>query len=113
MNTQAVGLALVVTLGVAASAAAQAPDGQALYQQNCRACHGSAGVPAQRMAALYKNLKAFDAAFFAKRSEDSVVAVLQHGLGRDMKSYKDKLTPEQMRAIAQYMRTFAPAPKAP
>ncbi len=108
-----VGVALGLTAGPAAGAA-QAPDGEVLYRQQCRACHGATGVPAQRMVTLYKNLRALDSAFFAGRSEDSVVAVLQHGAGRDMKSYKDKLTPEQMRAVAKYIRTFAtPAPKAP
>ena len=108
-----VGVALGLTAG-AAAAAAQAPDGEALYRQQCRACHGTTGVPLQRMMTLYKTLRAFDSTFLAGRSEDSVVAVLQHGAGRDMKSYKDKLTPEQMRAVAKYVRTFATAaPKQP
>ena len=117
MKSLTVSISLALALGLAAQkAAAQAPppDGQALYGENCRACHGTAGVPAQRMTALYKNLRPFDAAFFAKRSEDSVVAVLQHGAGRDMKPFKDKLTPEQMRAIARYLKRLAtPAPHAP
>ena len=108
-----IGMALVLVFAARnAAAQASAPDGQALYRENCRSCHGTAGVPPQRMTTLYKNLRAFDSTFFAHRSEDSVVAVLQHGAGRDMKSYKDKLTPEQIRAVAKYVQTLArPAPK--
>lgn len=112
-------LALCVAVGAAAQApAAQTPDGQALYRQHCRACHGATGVPPQRMLTLYKNLRALDSAFLAGRSEDSLVAVLRNGVGRDMKSYKDRLTEEQMAAVAGYVRTLAtpapaPVPKAP
>ena len=111
-----IGLTLCVAVGGrrAAAQAPQAPDGQALYQKHCRACHGVVGAPPKNMMALYKNLRAFDSTFLAKRSEDSVVAVLKHGAGRDMKSFKDKLTPEQMVAVAKYVRTLgSAAPKAP
>ena len=108
-----IGLGLILALA-GRNAAAQAPDGRALFRENCRACHGTAGVPPQRMLSLYKNLRAFDSTFLTTRSEDSLVAVLQHGVGRDMKPFKDKLTTDQMRAIAMYVKTFAhPAPKAP
>lgn len=108
-----VGVALGLTAG-AAAAAAQAPDGEVLYRQQCRACHGTTGAPPQRMRTLYKTLPTLDSTFLAARSDDSLVAVLRNGIGRDMKSYKDKLTPEQMRAVAKYVRTFATAaPKAP
>jgi mono/diheme cytochrome c family protein len=95
-----------------AGAQAQAPDGQVLYRENCRSCHGATGVPTPRMAALYKNLAALDSAYLTGRSEDSIVAVLQSGIGRDMKSYKEKLTPEQLHAVAAYLRVLA-KPAAP
>jgi mono/diheme cytochrome c family protein len=59
------------------------------------------------MAALYKNLAALDSAYLTGRSEDSIVAVLRSGVGRDMKSFKEKLSPEQMHAVAAYLRVLA------
>ena len=102
----AIGVAMVLALG-ARNAGAQAPDGQALYKTHCRSCHGATGVPTPRMAALYKNLLAIDSAYLAGRSEDSIVTVLAAGIGSDMKPYKGKLTPDEMRAIAVYCRVLA------
>ncbi len=87
--------------------AAQAPDGQALYREHCKECHGAAGRPTKQALGKYKDIKAFDAAFVAARSDDSVVAVLKRGVkdGKEMKSFKEKLTPEEMLAVAKYVRT--------
>jgi mono/diheme cytochrome c family protein len=89
----------------AAQTPAPPPTGEALYGQNCRACHGTSGVPSQRMLAIYKALAPLDSAFLAGRSEDSLVAVVRNGIG-PMKGYKDRLTPEQIVAIAKYVRTL-------
>ena len=103
----AAGLALC-----ASSGAAQAPDGQALYRQYCRTCHGLTGTPPQQMLRIYSTLAPLDSAFLASRSQDSVVAVLRDGMGQ-MKGYKEKLTPEQLGAVARYVRSFAAPAKAP
>ena len=85
--------------------AAQAPDGATLYRENCRVCHGPNGVSPSRAVQQYKNIKTLsDSSFLAARSDDSIVAVLTKGAGRDMKSFGDKLSKEQMLAIARYVR---------
>jgi mono/diheme cytochrome c family protein len=105
---------LGITLGFAlvlagSSATAQAPDGAALYQQHCRSCHGAKGVPSSGMVTMFPGLKALaDSAFLAARSEDSLVGVMQNGAGK-MRSFKDKLTPEQMVAIARFIKTLPSA----
>ena len=43
----------------------------------------------------------------ARRSDDSLVAVIRRGTGKDMKSFREKMSAEEMRAVAQYIRTFA------
>jgi mono/diheme cytochrome c family protein len=92
----------------ASRAAAQAPDGQALYRRECRSCHGANGVPPQRAREQYERIPTLsDSAFMARRTDDSIVAVLRRGLGRDMKSFSDKLTAEEMRAVVLYVRTLA------
>jgi mono/diheme cytochrome c family protein len=112
--TLAIGVALVLPLGAQQAAAqAQAPDAQALYREHCRSCHGGTGVPTQRMATLYQTLHALDSTYLAGRSEDSIVAVLQRGVGRDMKSFMEKLTPDEMRAVAAYVRVLGGAVAKP
>lgn len=82
--------------------------GKTLYEENCRKCHGATGVPSKVMMTKFPKIAAFDAPFLTKRSDDSVVSVLtKGGSTKDMKSFKEKLTHEQMKAVAVYIRSFA------
>jgi mono/diheme cytochrome c family protein len=78
--------------------------GKELYEENCKKCHGVLGVPPKTMKAKYSKIATFDAAFIASRSDDSVVKILTRGKGEDMKSFKEKLTTDQMKAVAKYVR---------
>ena len=98
---------LAMALG-AATAAAQAPDGAALYRQNCRACHGTAGTPSAQIRVVYKRIPSLaDPAFQAARSDDSLVAVVTNGVGKDMKPFKGKLSHEETVAVVKYVRGLA------
>jgi mono/diheme cytochrome c family protein len=99
---------VILALGFGSSKAlAQTPDGAALYRQNCRSCHGLKGIPPQRMMSVYPSLKAIgDSAFLRTRSVDSIVAVLRHGAGRDMKSFADRLSPAEILAVAKFVKTL-------
>lgn len=89
---------------------AQAADGKSIYIEECRTCHGAVGKPTQRAVSQYKNMPTFDATFFAHRSQDSIVAVLNHGAGKDMKSFKDKLSAAEIAAVAKFVKeTFGAA----
>ncbi len=81
--------------------------GKAAYEENCRKCHGVRGVPPKTMQAKYPKIATFDAAFDATHSADSVVTILTKGKNADMTSFKDKLTHEQMVAVAAYVRSLA------
>ena len=109
------GVALGLLLGAARPAAAQTPDGQALYRQHCRSCHGLKGVPPRALLSVYSGLVSFtDSLFAATASEQEIVSVLENGSGKDMKSFRDKLTKEEMVAVAAYVRTLAdPAAASP
>jgi len=93
--------------GAVSNAGAQTVDAKTVYDANCRKCHGVAGTPPKAMAAKFPKIAAFDAAFFAKRSDDSVVKVLTNGKSKDMPSFKNKTTPAEMAAVAKYVRAFA------
>ena len=81
---------LLAAAGGLSRAAAQAPDGKALYDKHCQKCHGALGTPPQTMKKLFAKIATFDAEFVATHSEDSVVKVLTRGKGQDMKSFKMK-----------------------
>lgn len=90
----------------AAVANVESSSGKIPYEENCRKCHGVIGVPPKTMKAKFPKIVTFDAGFFAKVSSDSVMKVLANGVDEDMKSFKGKLTREQMLAVAAYIRTF-------
>ena len=98
-------MVLGLVLGFAAAApqlAAQAPDGKALYDKNCKTCHGAQGVPP---AALAKKMKTptIDAAYLAKVSDDSMLKVMVNG-SKNMKPMKEKVTEPELAAIVKHVR---------
>ena len=101
-----IGGVLLAAGGALSRAAAQAPapDARTLYQENCKKCHGVLGTPPKTMKEKFAKIATFDAAFIASHSEDSVVKILTHGKNEDMKSFKDKLSPEEMAAVAKYVK---------
>ena len=106
---------IAVALAVSASAAhAQAPDGKTLFEANCKKCHGVLGTPPKAIQKKMDKIPTLNAEFLTKVSEDSIVKVLtKGGNSEDMKSFKDKLTTEQMAAVAKYVRELAARPRAP
>jgi len=104
--------AVIVALTLAPStgaAQAPAPDGAALYRQNCRSCHGLKGAAPQRMVTVYPKLPASiaDTAYLRTRSVDSIAAVIRHGAGRDMKGFAERLSAEEVAAIAKFVKGLA------
>jgi mono/diheme cytochrome c family protein len=105
-------LTIALALGPSTAAAQAAPaaslDGAALYRQNCRSCHGLKGAPPARMIAVYASLPKSigDAAFLQTRSADSIAAVIRNGVGRDMKAFKERLSAEEIAAIARYVKSL-------
>jgi mono/diheme cytochrome c family protein len=85
---------------VAQEPAAPAPDGKALYEQNCRRCHGATGTPSERMVEMYATLKPLSQ--MTGVTADSIVTLLVAGGSEGMKSYKDKLTAAELKAVADY-----------
>ena len=104
-------IALLVAVS-AVAARAQAPDGKALYDANCKKCHGVRGIPPQTIQRKYEKIVKFDEAFMAKHSTDSIVKVLTKGKDEDMKSFADKLSKDEMVAVANYVHELAAKSKA-
>ena len=112
MHRTLLGVGLAVTFALAPSrAAAQgaaAADGATLFRQNCRSCHGLKGAPPPRMVAVYPSLPKSigDAAFLQTRSADSIAAAIRNGVGRDMKGFRERLSAEEIAAIAKYVKSL-------
>ena len=101
------GGALLLTVTVR-SALAQAPDAQAVYKENCKSCHGINGVPPERERTKHKKLRALgDSGFVTNLSQDSIVKILTKGIDKDMKSFSDKLSADEIRAVAGYIKELA------
>lgn len=105
--------ALVITgvllpTAVVRSAAAQEPDGQAVFRENCKSCHGINGVPPEREREKYKKLRTLgDSGFVAALSQDSIVTIVTKGIDKNMKSFSDKLSEPEIRAVAGYIKQLA------
>ena len=89
------------------AAARPDPDGRPLYLKNCRQCHGATGEPSSETKHKYPKIVALnDSALMAKISDDSIMTVMKHGAGKDMKSFGDRLNHEEMEAVLKYVRTL-------
>ena len=101
MKTLAIaGICLMgVVLGQAAVAA---EDGAALYKAKCAMCHSDNGV-AKKMAEPSANLN--DPKWQEANPVEAIAKVITEGKGK-MVGYKDKITKEQIDAIAAHVKTL-------
>ncbi|MBI3568860.1 MAG: cytochrome c [Gemmatimonadetes bacterium] len=92
---------------VTSRVSAQGADGKALYDEFCKKCHGVIGKPPATMQKKFEKIATFNAEFMAKHSVDSVVKVLSKGKNEDMKSFKEKMKPDELTAVAKYVHELA------
>ena len=92
-------VALAVALPVLAE---DAPDGKALYASKCAMCHGADGV-AKKMAEGSANLNNPD---WQKKTEAAAIEKDIHAGKGKMPKFEGKLTEEQIKAIAAYVKTL-------
>lgn len=111
MNRMLTIVALLAGAGGFSAAGAQAPGGKELFEEHCMRCHGEFGAPERPMKKRYPKVVTFDAKFVATHSEDSIVKILTRGKNEDMVSFKMKLKPQEMAAVAKYVRELGLKPK--
>ena len=111
-GTLAVGIVAGLTLATGAAAqqpaAAPAPDGAALYTRLCSNCHGKTGTPPEAMKRLFPAIVILsDSTLQASLTADSIVAVLLGvGTGKHKKPFSDRMSHEEMVAVASYVKAF-------
>ena len=108
METSLVLGVILVAVAVTKPLAAQQADGQGVYRENCKSCHGINGVPPEREQAKYKKLRSLgDSGFVSELPQDSIVTIVTKGIDKNMKSFSDKLTEAEIRAVAGYIKELA------
>jgi cytochrome c6 len=96
--------AILVSVLFALCAPVMATDdaGKDLYDKKCAMCHGKDGV-AKKMAEGSANLN--DAEWQAANSADAIAKVTAEGKGK-MKGYEGKLSDEELKLVAEYVKTL-------
>ena len=97
-RSQAV-LAAVIA-AACATGFAEAP-GEAVYNANCKSCHGPTGTPSAGMAKMMDVKAASEYKTSAKEQFDAV----KNGKNK-MKPFAGKLTDDQIKAAVEYFRTL-------
>jgi mono/diheme cytochrome c family protein len=114
----------LVVIGAAAtvslqSLAAAAPDGKQLYADACATCHGSDGRGAPLGTGIQVPLPDFaDCQVSTVEADADWGALVAHGgpylgLSAQMPAFGDVLTPEEISAVLDYVRTFCASPLWP
>ena len=94
-------LALVL---FAAPLVAGTPDGGALFKSKCATCHGPDGS-GQTAIGKSMRLRSLGSAEVKKLTDAQLSAIISDGKNK-MPGYKGKLSPDEIRQIVRYIRTF-------
>lgn len=92
-------LALAVCFALGLAAPARAEDAKALFASKCASCHGPDG---KGQTAMGKKLGAKDLSGVA--DEAAIAKAIEDGKPPKMLAYKGKLSDEQIKALASYVK---------
>ncbi len=82
-----------------------APDGKAIFQQKCSMCHGTEG----KGYAAIKTPDLTDPKVQAAVTDAQIMDIIKNGKkGTAMVGWDGKLSADEMKAVAAYIRTLAP-----
>lgn len=103
-------LALAVALGVAAALSARAADVKENYEANCKKCHGEDGKGQTKMGQKSGCKDYTDAKVQADLKDDKAFKSIKEGMKEGdkevMKSFADKLSDDEIKALVGQMRSF-------
>ncbi len=98
MHRLVVTLAVVLALGITT---ARAEDAKTLFAQKCAMCHGPDG---KSSTAMGKKLQATDLTTLKAKAEADIANAISSGKPPKMAAYKDKLSGEQIQALAKFVK---------
>ena len=93
---------------MAQAESAQREQGRALYAKLCSNCHGEKGVPKQSVTALLSPPPSdlTSSVYRYGNSKDDIIATIRRGKGLNMFRFDNRLSPEQIEAIAKFVLTL-------
>jgi predicted CXXCH cytochrome family protein len=97
-------LVLAAAVSLAGSVCFAQSSGEAIYNSNCKSCHGAAGTPSPAMAKMM-GIKAASDPDMKKLTADEMFDSVKNGKGK-MKAFKDKLTDDQIKDSVTYFRSL-------
>lgn len=81
-------------------------DARQIYNAHCKKCHGELGKPTERGKSL--GAPDFtDRIWQLSRLDGQIIDTITNGKGK-MPSWKDELTPEEIKAVARWVRVLGP-----
>lgn len=104
MTTTAKTLIIAGSL-IGAASMASAADAAANWTKHCASCHAKDGSGSTVMGKKNKVGDYRDPAVQAKFTDAEAIEVITNGKDK-MKAYKDKLTPDEIKALVAYVRTL-------
>lgn len=119
MDGRGVARLLAVLIWFAPVAALAEADGQALYRDACAACHGVDGRGAPDAAAIKVPLPDFtDCQISTREPNPDWTALVAHGgqflgMSMQMPAFGEALTPSEITAVLDYVRSFCTNPYWP
>jgi mono/diheme cytochrome c family protein len=96
-----------------APAVAETPTARELFRQHCVKCHGADGTGNDLRRRQPEIPNFTDPAWHARRTDAQLLVSILDGKGKEMPPSRGKLSAEQARALAGYVRAFAPATGTP
>jgi mono/diheme cytochrome c family protein len=87
--------------------------GEALYQKQCRLCHGATGKADTAAAKSMGASDLTDATWTRGNTDGEIFVVIQEGAGPDfkMKGFKGRLSDQDTWHVVNYVRSLASAQK--
>ena len=81
-------------------------DANKLYTTHCKTCHGADGKPTDLGAGLEAR-DLTDAAWQAEVTDEKIIKQINDGTPEKMMPFKEKLTPDEVKALVPVVRSFA------
>ncbi|MGD9904353.1 MAG: cytochrome c [Vicinamibacterales bacterium] len=96
-----------------AANAASVSAGEALYQKQCRLCHGATGLADTAAAKSMGASNLADATWTRGGSDGEIFVVIQEGAGPEfkMKGFKGKLSDQDTWHVVNYVKSLSSAQK--
>lgn len=80
-------------------------DAKKLYMTHCKTCHGADGKPTDLGVGLEAR-DLTDAAWQAKATDEQIIKQINDGTPEKMMPFKEKLSPDEIKAIVPVVRSF-------